>query len=206
MTPQGLKRRATLEAAHASVDGPESLNPWERCITRGLPAVMLPSAYNNYLQLVQTPGFVVIVTEMIHEARIVPVDGRPHLPPPLRAWMGDSRGRWEGDTLVVDTTNFSDEADLALATNSVSRNVYAIDERSITASPSRMNTEKPGRPCPDENRRSDLRTRAIANYSLKSIPQHARRIVRRSGEEAVDAGGDILTHDTRAALGRRPPK
>jgi hypothetical protein len=117
MTPQGLKRRATLEAAHASVDGPESLNPWERCVTRGLPTVMLPSAYNNNLQLVQTPGFVVIVTEMIHEARIVPVDGRPHLPPHLRAWMGDSRGRWEGDTLVVDTTNFSDEADFLGAGN-----------------------------------------------------------------------------------------
>ena len=111
MTPQGLKRQADLTREHATVNGPESLNPWERCITRGLPAVMLPSAYNNNLQVLQTPGFVVITTEMIHEARIVPLGGRPHLPDSLRAWMGDSRGRWEGDTLVVDTTNFSDQAD-----------------------------------------------------------------------------------------------
>jgi len=110
MTPQGLKRQAELTKEHAAANGPESLNPWERCITRGLPAVMLPSAYNNNLQLLQAPGFVVIATEMIHEARIVPLDGRPHLPDELRAWMGDSRGRWEGDTLVVDTTNFSDQA------------------------------------------------------------------------------------------------
>jgi hypothetical protein len=73
---------------------------------------MLPSAYNNHVQLVQTPGYVVISTEeMIHEARIVPVDGRGYLPQNLRAWMGLSRGRWEGDTLVVETTNFSDKAD-----------------------------------------------------------------------------------------------
>jgi hypothetical protein len=71
---------------------------------------MLPSAYNNNLQLVQTPGYVVIITEMIHEARIVPLDGRGHLSQNLRAWNGDSRGRWEGDTLVVETTNFSDKA------------------------------------------------------------------------------------------------
>ena len=56
----------------------------------------------------QTPGYVVLMTEMIHDARVVPLDGRPHAPSSLRAWMGDSRGRWEGDTLVVDTTNFTD--------------------------------------------------------------------------------------------------
>jgi hypothetical protein len=111
LTPQGLKRQADVAREHMAAEGPESLNPWERCITRGLPAVMLPSAYNNYLQLLQTPGFIVIATEMIHEARIVPLDGRRHLPDGLRAWMGDSRGRWEGDTLVVDTTNFSPQAD-----------------------------------------------------------------------------------------------
>jgi len=111
MTAQGLRRREDLARAHAAVDGPESLNPWERCITRGFPTVMLPSAYNNYLQLVQTPGYVAIITEMIHEVRIVPLDGRAAPPRELRAWMGYSRGRWEGDTLVVETTNFSDQAD-----------------------------------------------------------------------------------------------
>ena len=110
MTPAGSKRQNDLAMARVSADGPEGLSPWDRCITRGLPDAMLPSAYNNNLQLVQTPGYVVIVTEMIHEARIVPVDGRGHLSEKLRAWNGDSRGRWEGDTLVVDTTNFSDKA------------------------------------------------------------------------------------------------
>ena len=110
MTPAGSKRQNDLARARVSADGPEGLTPWDRCITRGLPEAMLPSAYNNNLQLVQTSGYVVIITEMIHEARIVPVDGRGHLSEKLRAWNGDSRGRWEGDTLVVDTTNFSDNA------------------------------------------------------------------------------------------------
>src|SRR5260221_8772537 len=76
MTPEGLKRQADLSMAREAVDGPESLNPWERCVSRGVPAVMLPGAQNNNLQLLQTPGYVVIATEMIHEARIVPLDGR----------------------------------------------------------------------------------------------------------------------------------
>jgi hypothetical protein len=81
----------------------------ERCITRGLPEVLLPGPYNNNLQIVQTPDYVVLFTEMIHDARVVPMDGRPHSPPNVRQWMGDPRGRWEGETLVVDTTNFTDK-------------------------------------------------------------------------------------------------
>jgi hypothetical protein len=83
---------------------------WERCITRGLPSVMLPGAYNNNYQIVQSPGAVVILAEMIHDARVIPIGPRPHLPPDIRQWMGDSRGGWEGDTLVVDTTNFSEQS------------------------------------------------------------------------------------------------
>jgi hypothetical protein len=71
---------------------------------------MIPSAYNNNMQLVQTRDHVVILNEMIHSARIVPLDGRPHAPAHIRSLTGDSVGRWEGDTLVVDTTNFSKEA------------------------------------------------------------------------------------------------
>jgi hypothetical protein len=67
---------------------------------------MAPSAYNNNVQLFQTPSYVVILNEMIHDSRIVPLDGRPHLSENLRQWMGDSRGPWEGNTLVVETTNF----------------------------------------------------------------------------------------------------
>ena len=81
----------------------------ERCLVgfnSGPP--MMPSAYNNYVQLIQAPDHVVIFNEMIHDARVVPLDGRPHLPARIRQWMGDSRGRWEGETLVVETANFSD--------------------------------------------------------------------------------------------------
>jgi hypothetical protein len=70
---------------------------------------MLPPGYNSFLQIVQTPAYVMIEQEMIHDGRIIPLDGRPHLPPGIRRWLGDSRGRWEGDTLVVDTTNFTDQ-------------------------------------------------------------------------------------------------
>ncbi len=79
----------------------------ERCITRGAPK--RPGGYNNNFLLLQTPGYVAILQEMIHEVRIIPLDGRPHIGDGIRLWMGDSRGRWDGDTLVVETTNFSDQ-------------------------------------------------------------------------------------------------
>jgi hypothetical protein len=79
----------------------------ERCITYGLPSASLPTLYNNNIKIVQTPDSAVIVHEMIHEARVVPLDGRPPLAGAIRQWIGDTRGRWEGDTLVVETTNFS---------------------------------------------------------------------------------------------------
>ena len=82
---------------------------WERCITRGLPNAMLPTGYNNNYQIFQTPDHIAILVEMIHNARIISLDGRPPLPSKVRQWMGDSRGRWEGDTLVVDTRNFTDK-------------------------------------------------------------------------------------------------
>jgi hypothetical protein len=110
-TPEGRERAAARRAAareHGPADSYENRSLQERCITRGLPEVILPGPYNNNLQIVQTPGYVLLFTEMIHDARVVPIDGRPHSSPSLRSWMGDSRGRWEGDTLVIDTTNFTD--------------------------------------------------------------------------------------------------
>jgi hypothetical protein len=79
----------------------------ERCITYGLPSASLPTLYNNNIQIVQAPGTAVIVHEMIHEARVIPLDGRPQLSENVRAWIGHSRGWWEGDTLVVETKNFN---------------------------------------------------------------------------------------------------
>jgi hypothetical protein len=88
-------------------DSYELLSVWDRCITRGVPGGMFPAGYNNAYQIVQTPGYVVIHYEMIHEARIIPIAGGPHLPGHVRLWNGDPRGRWEGTTLVVETTNYN---------------------------------------------------------------------------------------------------
>jgi hypothetical protein len=93
-------------AAHIT-DSYEYMSLWDRCITRGVPGVYFPAGYNNAHQIVQTPGYVVIFSEMIHELRVIPTDGSPHLPASVRLWNGDSRGHWEGKTLVVDTTNFN---------------------------------------------------------------------------------------------------
>ena len=85
--------------------GPENRGLWERCLTLGVPS--LSGAYNYNFQLFQAADHVVILNEMIHDARIVPLDGSPHVDPKIRQWLGNSRGRWDGDTLVVETTNFS---------------------------------------------------------------------------------------------------
>jgi hypothetical protein len=101
-----LREQAKLHPADRAQD--RSLT--ERCIfwaTAGPP--MLPGPYNNTYRIYQTAGYVMIFSEMIHEPRIIPLHGRPHLPPAIRSWTGDSRGRWEGNTLVIDTTNFTDK-------------------------------------------------------------------------------------------------
>jgi hypothetical protein len=112
LTAEGEARLNAIAEARKGrgpADHPEDRNLWERCITRGLPNVMLPQPYNNNYQVLQTRDYVVIVAEMIHDARIIPLDGRPHLPTQMRELMGDSIGRWEGETLVVETTNFTNK-------------------------------------------------------------------------------------------------
>jgi len=103
---QTAEAKRDFNLAHNS-DSYVYMSPWDRCITRGVPAGMFPAGYNNAYQIVQTPGYVLIVAEMIHESRIIPLNGRGHLPPSLRQWNGDSIGHWEGNTLVVDTTNYN---------------------------------------------------------------------------------------------------
>jgi hypothetical protein len=105
LRPEAVAQRDATLALPADVI--EHYGPWERCITRGVPGSLFPGGYNNGHQIVQTRDHVVIHSEMIHEARVIPLDGRPHLDASLRSWEGDSRGHWEGDTLVVDTTNFN---------------------------------------------------------------------------------------------------
>jgi hypothetical protein len=105
MTPWG-KEKTTFMRAHLG-DSYEYLDPGDRCISRGILGMMLPTFYNNGKIILQSPGYITIISEMIHDARIIPLDGHPHVPESVRFWAGDSRGRWEGSTLVVDTTNFS---------------------------------------------------------------------------------------------------
>jgi hypothetical protein len=111
LTPEAQKAAAEREKiARRPPEGPEDLPPVVRCLvwpTVGPP--LLPTVYNNNYQILQTPGYVTILTEMIHDVRMIPLDGRPHIPQNIRQWMGDSRGHWEGETLVVDTTNFTDK-------------------------------------------------------------------------------------------------
>ena len=107
LTPEARATRVRLSAARRTgpADGPESRDLFERCVTRGLPGTMMGNFYNHNYEILQTPDHVVIVAEMIHDARIVPLDGRPHVDRRIGQWPGDSRGRWEDDTLVVETTN-----------------------------------------------------------------------------------------------------
>ena len=110
LTPDGQRRRAERNESlrtEGPYNGPEDLDLYTRCIIRG-PVPRIPSGYNNNYEIVQAPGFVAIFQEQIHETRIIPLDSRPHLDPSVRQWLGDSRGHWEGDTLVVETTNFND--------------------------------------------------------------------------------------------------
>jgi hypothetical protein len=92
--------------SNAAFNGPKDLSLWERCITRGLPGAIFPTVYNANVQIVQGPGVVAITYEMIHDTRVIPTDGSPPLGAAIRGYLGSSRGRWEGDTLVVDVTNF----------------------------------------------------------------------------------------------------
>ena len=111
LTPEGQQKRAAADAARRRpFEGPEDLNHVERCLTYGMPRL---SGTNTgagplgYYQIVQTPSHIALFLEAIHEARIITLDGRPHTSPSARQWQGDSRGHWDGQTLVVDTTNFS---------------------------------------------------------------------------------------------------
>ena len=124
-----LKREAEqrrddyLAREHESFD---FMSPWDRCITRGTPGGFFPAGYNNGYQIVQTPGHVIVHYEMIHAARVIPTNGRPHLPAHMRFWEGDSVGRWEGSTLVVDITNYNGKG--WTATNAASGRVKGVPQ------------------------------------------------------------------------------
>ncbi len=113
MTEEGRKRAAARAQAQKQLggrfDSAQANELDDRCIIMNAGPPILPWGYQNNYQIVQGPGYVMILVEMIHDARIIPLDGRPQISKNIRQWMGSSRGRWEGDTLVVETTNFSDK-------------------------------------------------------------------------------------------------
>jgi hypothetical protein len=112
ITAEARARTAARNEArrgHGPADSWEDRSLYDRCITRGLPGSMMPVIYGNSYQILQTKTYVAIRYEMIHETRIIPLDGSPHASPKVRTYMGDPRGHWDGDTLVVETTNFRDE-------------------------------------------------------------------------------------------------
>ncbi|HTS48507.1 MAG TPA: hypothetical protein VMH05_11215 [Bryobacteraceae bacterium] len=126
MTPEAQKRLAERNAMRKGheFDSYEDRPLQERCIVwtaEGPP--MMSSGYNSNLQIVQGPGTVAIMEEMIHDARMIPTDGSPHLPAGIRQFLGDSRGHWDGDTLVVDTTNFTDQTSFMGST----RNLHVVE-------------------------------------------------------------------------------
>jgi hypothetical protein len=101
------RMRGSYKPGQTVFDTPDDFDSWDRCISRGLPVSMLPRNYNNGIRIMQFPGSVVILLEMAHEARIIPTTARPPLDGAIRQYLGESRGRWEGNTLVVETTNFN---------------------------------------------------------------------------------------------------
>ena len=110
LTPEAQKRtagRVRSSFIGGPFDSPDDFNPLERCITRGVPGSMIPVMYGNVYEIVQSPGYVVVTYEIVHEARVIPLDGRPHIGKAIGQHMGDARGRFEGNTLVVETTNFT---------------------------------------------------------------------------------------------------
>lgn len=130
LTPEATRRLAARAATQKQTagDGAQSRSLAERCISWGnVGPPMLPPTYNANLQILQTRGYVIILHEMIHDARFIRLDGSAHLPPGVRKLAGDSVGRWEGDTLVVDTTNFTDKTNFRGAPRSTRQDIFASD-------------------------------------------------------------------------------
>ena len=119
LTEKGRALAATMKSSWIETvfESPADFNSLDRCITRGMPASMIPFPYNNGVRLFQSPGYVVIQLEIVHETRIIPLDGAPPLPAGMQTWLGSSRGHFEGDTLVIDTTNFNGGAPMAIVSS-----------------------------------------------------------------------------------------
>jgi hypothetical protein len=196
MTPDGAHRSASLpNEARGPLNGPEDVSPMARCLSRGVFGSMLPIGNSSGNEIVQAPGVVVIRNEMIGEARIIPLDGRPHVGTLIRSYMGDSRGRWEGDTLVVETTNFTGKTQFR-----GSRENLKVTERFTRTGPDailyRFTVEDPttwDRPWTGEYTwsRSDEQIFEYAchegNYALTNVLRGARASEREGRQPGTDA-------------------
>ena len=151
MTPQAMKREAEYAALNNARNGEGRADSWldrslyDRCITRGLPGSMMPAIYGNSYEILQSPDFVAIRYEMIHETRVIPLDpstalgasGRPHVSSKIRQYLGDARGHWDGNTLVVETTNFTNKTHMGY-NNRYNSEKYKLVERFTPVSPTRL--------------------------------------------------------------------
>jgi hypothetical protein len=145
LTAEGAKRLAARVHAQetAPSDGPENRSLAERCLSWGtVGPPMIPPTYGADLQIVQTRDHVIVHHEMIHDARVIAIDGRPHLPPSLRRLAGDSIGRWEGETLVVDTTNFTERTNFRGAPRQTRRDIFASDTLHVVERFTRIDRER----------------------------------------------------------------
>jgi hypothetical protein len=146
MTPQAQRREAAVALLNNARDGEgradstDDRSMYDRCITRGLPGSMMPAIYGNAYQIVQAPDTIAIRYEMIHETRVIPLDGRPHVGSGVREFMGDARGRFDGDTLVVETTNFTNRTHFGYNNNYNSEKLRLV-ERFTPIAPGRLNWE-----------------------------------------------------------------
>lgn len=114
LTEEGERRSQAMKSSWSeeTFDTIDDFNSLDRCLSRGMPSSMTPFPYNNGIEVFQAPGYVVLRLEIVHETRIIPLDRRPGLPDTMRNWLGESRGHWEGDTLVIETANFTGETPL----------------------------------------------------------------------------------------------
>ena len=145
VTPQAEARRASRDRGTFGAGPFESTTDftnYDRCITRGIVGSVLPVVYGNGNRILQTPNEVVISYEMVHDTRIIPLDGRPHVGSKIRQYLGDSRGHWEGDTLVVETTNLTDRTSIGLNGNGLRHSAdMKIVERFTRKAPDEMQYE-----------------------------------------------------------------
>lgn len=208
--PNGRMPPLTAEAAKTPVDGryetglmggsivevmngPEDTGLASRCITRGIPETWIPSIYNNGFQILQTPDHIAIFYERYHETRLIPLDGRPHSPARVRQWIGDPRARWDGNALVIDVTNFTNNARFKGSgeTLHLTERITRVDAETVNISVTVDDPTRWARPWRFEvNGKRDRKYKIYemacheGNYTMVNILNAARVVERRAAEKA----------------------